>query len=122
MRIPSSLWLYFFQNKLVRPWNIFKVVIFLHSFIVLQVLLCTECNSLIAPTVILESKSEIKLRKKICKACQSSKSVCEIGIPYALRYLLAELASINVNVKIILENNDKNDHEYDDNVDTVLME
>lgn len=88
----------------------------------LQVLLCTECNSLIAPTVILESKSEIKLRKKICKACQSSKSVCEIGIPYALRYLLAELASINVNVKIILENNDKNDHEYDDNVDTVLME
>lgn len=88
----------------------------------LQVLLCTKCNSLIAPTVILESRSEIKLKKKICKACQTSKSVSEIGIPYALRYLLAELASINVDVKIILEGNDKEDYECDDNIDTVLLD
>lgn len=42
----------------------------------------------------------VKRNVTICKLCDSSSEIQEIGIPYIFRYLLAELSSVSINLKI----------------------
>ncbi len=53
--------------------------------------ICTRCGSLIS---ISKVSSEM-----VCLLCKKSDSISSICVPYVLKYLVAELASVNIRVK-----------------------
>lgn len=68
---------------------------------------CTKCGSILSPT--LEKPSDEaaavsyeRKRKWICSTCQTSKFCEEICMPYVFRYLAAELAAVNIKVRLEL--------------------
>ncbi|NP_001080005.1 polymerase (RNA) I polypeptide B L homeolog [Xenopus laevis] len=64
--------------------------------------MCVECGSLIAP--FLEkpppSWSSIRNRKHQCVVCNRTDTVEAVSVPYVFRYFVAELAAMNINVKL----------------------
>ena len=66
---------------------------------------CTSCGSLIS-TISRASSSvdNIKAASSLtrCHVCEKNNSIELIGIPYVFKYLLAELAAMNIQVKISL--------------------
>lgn len=70
-----------------------------------QAFFCRRCESLIGPIMMMEKSSDghnIKRNVTICKLCNSSDMIQEIGIPYIFRYLSAELSSVSINLKFRL--------------------
>ncbi|XP_040285570.1 DNA-directed RNA polymerase I subunit RPA2 [Bufo bufo] len=63
---------------------------------------CVTCGSLLSP--FLEkpppSWSAMRNRKHYCSLCGCSDSVDVISVPYVFRYFVAELAAMNINVKL----------------------
>lgn len=60
------------------------------------------CKTLVGPTIIIEKSSDghnVRRNVTVCKICNNSKQIQEIGIPYIFRYLSAELASVNIKLK-----------------------
>lgn len=75
-----------------------------------QAFFCRRCKTLVGPTVIMEKSSDghnVKRNVTICKLCNSSNKIQEIGIPYIFRYLSAELASVSISLKFSLNEENK---------------
>ncbi|KAM5163551.1 DNA-directed RNA polymerase I subunit RPA2 [Mantella aurantiaca] len=63
---------------------------------------CVECGSLLSP--FLEkpppSWSAMRNRKHYCMTCSRSDTIDTVSVPYVFRYFVAELAAMNINVKL----------------------
>eukprot|EP00794_Sanderia_malayensis_P003438 gene3438-3933_t len=65
--------------------------------------ICTKCGNLLSPILDkpaddLAAVSLHEQRRWHCLQCESTKHIQEITIPYVFRYLVAELAAMNINV------------------------
>ena len=71
--------------------------------------ICIECGSLLSPalsrlsTAVAAASHESK-PSWTCLLCKRTDSVCAVSIPYVFRYLVAELAAMNVKVKLDVRN------------------
>ncbi|KAI7805723.1 DNA-directed RNA polymerase I subunit RPA2 [Triplophysa rosa] len=63
---------------------------------------CVDCGSLLSP--LLEKPppewSAMRLRKTVCLLCDKSDSIETVSVPYVFRYFVAELAAMNIKVKL----------------------
>ncbi|KAH6940188.1 hypothetical protein HPB50_026310 [Hyalomma asiaticum] len=59
---------------------------------------CRNCQSMLSP-VVDKAESDV-VRKWKCPTCQTSDFIDIISIPYVFRYLVAELAAMNIGVKL----------------------
>ncbi|CAK6962407.1 DNA-directed RNA polymerase I subunit RPA2 [Scomber scombrus] len=63
---------------------------------------CVDCGSLISP--LLEKPppywSAMLHRKTVCTLCGKSDSIDSVSVPYVFRYFVAELAAMNIKVKL----------------------
>jgi DNA-directed RNA polymerase I subunit RPA2 len=63
---------------------------------------CVKCGSLLSP--LLEkpppSWSAMRNRKYNCTLCNRSDTVDTVSVPYVFRYFVAELAAMNIKVKL----------------------
>ncbi|XP_071378685.1 DNA-directed RNA polymerase I subunit RPA2 isoform X4 [Centroberyx affinis] len=63
---------------------------------------CVDCGSLLSP--LLEkpppSWSAMRHRKTVCTLCGKSDSIDTVSVPYVFRYFVAELAAMNIKVKL----------------------
>ncbi|XP_034464852.1 DNA-directed RNA polymerase I subunit RPA2 [Hippoglossus hippoglossus] len=63
---------------------------------------CIDCGSLISP--LLEKPppywSSMRHRKTVCTLCGKSDSIDSVSVPYVFRYFVAELAAMNIKVKL----------------------
>ncbi|XP_040034006.2 DNA-directed RNA polymerase I subunit RPA2 [Gasterosteus aculeatus] len=63
---------------------------------------CVDCGSLLSP--LLEKPppywSAMRHRKTVCVLCGKSDSVDSVSVPYVFRYFVAELAAMNIKVKL----------------------
>ncbi|KAM6916058.1 DNA-directed RNA polymerase I subunit RPA2 [Xenentodon cancila] len=63
---------------------------------------CVDCGSLLSP--LLEkpppSWSAMRHRKTVCTLCGKSDSISSVSVPYVFRYFVAELAAMNIKVKL----------------------
>ncbi|XP_051928915.1 DNA-directed RNA polymerase I subunit RPA2 isoform X2 [Hippocampus zosterae] len=63
---------------------------------------CVDCGSLLSP--LLErpppSWSSTRHRRTVCSLCGKSDSVESVSVPYVFRYFVAELAAMNIKVKL----------------------
>lgn len=62
---------------------------------------CTKCGSILSPLLEkpvdeLAAAAAYRKRKWICKVCESSEHVQLLAFPYVFRYLVAELAGMNI--------------------------
>ncbi|XP_064456531.1 DNA-directed RNA polymerase I subunit RPA2-like [Ornithodoros turicata] len=60
--------------------------------------LCRKCGSMLSPLI--EKPDGDMFPRWTCPGCQTADFVDVISVPYVFRYLLAELAAININVKL----------------------
>ncbi|CAE1267736.1 DNA-directed RNA polymerase I subunit rpa2,DNA-directed RNA polymerase I subunit RPA2,Probable DNA-directed RNA polymerase I subunit RPA2,DNA-directed RNA polymerase I subunit RPA135 [Acanthosepion pharaonis] len=61
---------------------------------------CVTCGNLLSPSLKSASLKSAHLDSWICQLCKSPNSVKVLSIPYVMRYLTAELASMNINMKL----------------------
>ncbi|XP_037533679.1 DNA-directed RNA polymerase I subunit RPA2 [Nematolebias whitei] len=63
---------------------------------------CVDCGSLLSP--LLEKPppywSAMRHRKTTCTLCGKSDSIVSVSVPYVFRYFVAELAAMNIKVKL----------------------
>uniref|UniRef100_A0A8D0CRW2 DNA-directed RNA polymerase subunit beta n=1 Tax=Sander lucioperca TaxID=283035 RepID=A0A8D0CRW2_SANLU len=63
---------------------------------------CVDCGSLLSP--LLEKPppywSAMRHRKTVCTLCGKSDSIDSVSVPYVFRYFVAELAAMNIKVKL----------------------
>ncbi|XP_023281560.1 DNA-directed RNA polymerase I subunit RPA2 [Seriola lalandi dorsalis] len=63
---------------------------------------CIDCGSLLSP--LLEKPppywSAMRHRKTVCTLCGKSDSIDSVSVPYVFRYFIAELAAMNIKVKL----------------------
>ncbi|XP_019951325.1 DNA-directed RNA polymerase I subunit RPA2 [Paralichthys olivaceus] len=63
---------------------------------------CIDCGSLLSP--LLEKPppywSSMRHRKTVCTLCGKSDSIDSVSVPYVFRYFVAELAAMNIKVKL----------------------
>ncbi|XP_003739764.1 DNA-directed RNA polymerase I subunit RPA2 [Galendromus occidentalis] len=59
---------------------------------------CAACGSVLSPVYMKPEQSVVRIWT--CSDCKSSKDIVVIPIPYVFRYLVAELASVNMKIKL----------------------
>lgn len=60
---------------------------------------CTKCGSLLSTCLLNNEQStsfETASEEYTCLQCQTPRNVIQVSVPYVLRYLVAELASVNI--------------------------
>lgn len=64
-------------------------------------MVCKKCGTLLGPVMerVVNHIGNSESRKR-CRLCGSDDSVDEIDIPYIFRYLVTQLASCNINIKL----------------------
>ncbi|XP_021941491.1 DNA-directed RNA polymerase I subunit RPA2 [Zootermopsis nevadensis] len=70
------------------------------SYETLQMLLCKTCGSILSPLVTAQQRGGQYEQEVHCKVCQEKGKVEEVEMPYIFRYLVAQLASVNIKIKI----------------------
>lgn len=68
-------------------------------------LICRTCGNILSPTVIeayhsKKSQGKVDSKSAKCKLCQEKGKISLMEIPYVFKYLAAQLASVNINVKL----------------------
>ncbi|CAL8256836.1 unnamed protein product [Lota lota] len=61
---------------------------------------CVPCGSLLSPLLEKPTMSTIRHRKTVCVLCGQSDTIDTINLPYVFRYFVAELAAMNIKVKL----------------------
>ena len=63
--------------------------------------MCKTCGSILATVRRIMKRSDYGLTSSpsVCKLCNDSKQIGQIEIPYSYKYLITELASVNINAK-----------------------
>lgn len=64
-------------------------------------LICTKCGSFIS--IVSSSSSSTSSSQPVCLSCGRSNTIKTVQVPYVLKYLVAELASVNIKVKFDTE-------------------
>ena len=67
--------------------------------------MCTKCGSILSPlldkpAVEVAAVAAHKERKWTCKVCESTEHIQLLAFPYVFRYLVAELAAMNIKVAL----------------------
>ncbi|KAI4456625.1 dna-directed rna polymerase i subunit 2 [Holotrichia oblita] len=65
--------------------------------------ICTKCNSLLGPVTVVTRMADnrnLTETRETCRLCGSGDNVSLIQIPYIFKFLITQLASCNINVKI----------------------
>jgi DNA-directed RNA polymerase I subunit RPA2 len=75
---------------------------------------CTLCGSILTTSFLQQQKRAVRTmgglpparppKKVICHACQTSKGMETVAMPYIFRYLAAELAAMNIKMTLQLGN------------------
>lgn len=67
-------------------------------------LVCNKCGSLLAPLnrIVKKSENGLSSTPATCRLCNDSTQVSYIEVPFAYRYLVTELSSVNINAKFKL--------------------
>ena len=68
----------------------------------LQAPVCTKCGNLVSVSMERPSVLE-KLergRRRVCSLCRSSDHIQTVAVPYVFKYLLIELAAMNIRVDV----------------------
>ncbi|CAH1407605.1 unnamed protein product [Nezara viridula] len=70
-------------------------------------LICRTCGTIIGPLFIENSRCEDQSDNETlrCKLCDSAGKIEKLDIPYIFRFLVVQLASVNIKLKIKLEGN-----------------
>jgi len=63
-------------------------------------LLCKTCGSILSPVERAQHRGSQYEQEASCKVCQEKGEVEEVEMPYIFRYLVAQLASVNIKIKI----------------------
>jgi DNA-directed RNA polymerase I subunit RPA2 len=63
-------------------------------------MLCQTCGNILTPVVIVQRHGDQYEQEVYCKVCQEKGKVEEVEMPYIFRYLVAQLASVNIKIKI----------------------
>lgn len=63
-------------------------------------LLCKTCGSILSPVVRVQHRGGQYEDEICCKLCREKGKVEEVNMPYIFRYLVAQLASVNIKIKI----------------------
>jgi len=63
-------------------------------------LLCKTCGSILSPVIRAHYRGSQYEQRVSCKVCQEKGNVEEVEMPYIFRYLVAQLASVNIKIKI----------------------
>lgn len=66
---------------------------------------CTKCGSILSslldkPAVDVAAAAAHRERKWTCKTCENSEHIQLLAFPYVFRYLVAELAGMNIKVSL----------------------
>ncbi|XP_029641029.1 DNA-directed RNA polymerase I subunit RPA2 isoform X1 [Octopus sinensis] len=63
---------------------------------------CTECGNILSPiqSPVDSTKIAYDMQHWSCMLCKKSETIKNITIPYVFRYLVAELAAVNINLKV----------------------
>ncbi|KAG7279804.1 hypothetical protein CRUP_013714 [Coryphaenoides rupestris] len=61
---------------------------------------CVPCGSLLSPLLEKPTESTLRHRKTACSLCGRSDAIELINVPYVFRYFVAELAAMNIKVKL----------------------
>jgi hypothetical protein len=86
--------------------SVYKLFIFMEfHFNFFQAHVCMKCGSILSPhlkriTMGSVDDSSDKSRRWICRVCKQYDSVKIVTIPFVFRYLVAELAAMNIRVKL----------------------
>ena len=71
---------------------------------ILQCRVCTKCGSLISPVLLKPNVSESTIiqdqKEWTCKYCEKDARISVISVSYVFRYLVAELAAMNIKVHL----------------------
>ena len=71
---------------------------------ILQCRVCTKCGSLISPVLLktnITDSAILQERKEwSCKFCEEDANISVISVSYVFRYLVAELAAMNIKVHL----------------------
>lgn len=71
------------------------------SMLMFQTLVCKKCGTLLGPVMEMALiSSGLNQDKTRCRLCGDGESVREVEIPYIFRYLVTQLTSCNINVKL----------------------
>ena len=67
--------------------------------------MCTKCGSILSPLLekpadALAAAAAHRKRKWACKVCESSEHIQLLAFPYVFRYLVAELAGMNIKTSL----------------------
>ena len=67
--------------------------------------MCTKCGSILSPLLEkpadeLAAAAAHRKRKWACKVCESSEHIQLLAFPYVFRYLVAELAGMNIKTSL----------------------
>lgn len=67
-------------------------------------LICNKCGTLIGPMrrIVKRSNTGLTATPSTCKLCHDSTNIGFIEVPFAFKYLVTELASININANFKL--------------------
>lgn len=65
-----------------------------------QTLVCKKCGTLLGPVMEMSLSASGLNDKTKCRLCGNDESVREVDIPYIFRYLVTQLTSCNINVKL----------------------
>uniref|UniRef100_A0A1B6CSM5 DNA-directed RNA polymerase subunit beta n=1 Tax=Clastoptera arizonana TaxID=38151 RepID=A0A1B6CSM5_9HEMI len=65
-------------------------------------LLCQTCGTLLGPVFLNTRSADQQNNQEIlkCRLCKNNSRIAEINVPYIFRYLVAQLAAVNIKVKI----------------------
>lgn len=68
--------------------------------IIFQTLVCQKCGTLLGPITEMSVTTSGLNDKTRCRLCGDDESVRDVEIPYIFRYLVTQLTSCNINVKL----------------------
>nr|XP_012136993.1 PREDICTED: DNA-directed RNA polymerase I subunit RPA2 isoform X3 [Megachile rotundata] len=63
-------------------------------------LICQKCGTLLGPVMEIDINKSDLIDKTRCRLCSDDEHVKEVEIPYIFRYLVTQLTSCNINVKL----------------------
>jgi DNA-directed RNA polymerase I subunit RPA2 len=65
--------------------------------------ICMRCGSLLSPIRIKPSQGETSSDRMKCLTCDTADTVRSVPMPYVTRYLVAEMAAMNIRVSFDLK-------------------
>lgn len=65
-------------------------------------MVCGSCGTFLGPVSELVSNRDKYDSKQTCRMCKNDKNIKEIDVPYIFKYLVTQLASCNIKIKMSL--------------------